>query len=41
MNFLRAALVTLQDAGPVLMAFAARYAEEIDRREEAGTGEHT
>lgn len=34
MNFLRSALVTLQEAGPVLMAFAARYAEEIDRRGE-------
>ena len=33
LNFLRAALVTLQGAGPVLMAFAARYAEEIERRE--------
>lgn len=33
MNFLRSALVTLQEAGPVLMAFAARYAEEIERRE--------
>ena len=32
-NFLRAALVTLQGAGPVLMAFAERYAEEIERRE--------
>jgi TPR repeat protein len=34
MNFLRAALVTLQGAGPVLMAFAGRYAEEIERRED-------
>ena len=34
MNFLRAALVTLQGAGPVLMAFAARYAEEIEQRED-------
>ncbi len=33
MNFLRAALVTLQGAGPVLMSFAGRYAEEIERRE--------
>ncbi|MNP76312.1 hypothetical protein D3C76_1735250 [compost metagenome] len=34
MNFLRAALVTLQKAGPMLMAFAGRYAEEIERRGE-------
>src|SRR5690606_2412592 len=34
MNYLRAALVTLQSAGPVLMAFAGRYAVEIDRRGE-------
>ncbi len=33
-NFLRAALVTLQKAGPVLMAFAGRYAEELERRGE-------
>lgn len=32
MNFLRSALATLQGAGPVLMAVAARYAEEIERR---------
>ncbi|WP_060511390.1 tetratricopeptide repeat protein [Pseudomonas sp. NBRC 111124] len=32
LNFLRAALVTLQGAGPVFMAFAARYAEEIEQR---------
>ncbi|MEW9681665.1 tetratricopeptide repeat protein [Pseudomonas sp. TE50-2] len=34
LNFLRSALVTLQGAGPALMAFAARYAEEIERRED-------
>ncbi|MFG0498753.1 sel1 repeat family protein [Pseudomonas putida] len=34
MNFLRAALVTLQEAGPALMTFAGRYAEEIERRGE-------
>lgn len=33
LNFLRAALVTLQGAGPVLMSFAGRYAEEIGRRQ--------
>jgi len=32
LNFLRSALVTLQEAGPMLMAFAARYAEEMQRR---------
>jgi TPR repeat protein len=32
LNFLRSALVTLQGAGPMLMAFAARYAEEIEQR---------
>lgn len=32
LNFLRSALVTLQGAGPMLMAFAARYAEEIAQR---------
>ncbi|KAB5624414.1 sel1 repeat family protein [Pseudomonas putida] len=34
LSFLRSALVTLQNAGPVLMSFAARYAEELERREE-------
>jgi TPR repeat protein len=33
MNFLRSALATLQGAGPGLMAFAARYAAEIEQRE--------
>ena len=33
MNFLRSALVTLQGAGAVMMAFAGRYAEEIAQRE--------
>ncbi|AXM97995.1 tetratricopeptide repeat protein [Pseudomonas plecoglossicida] len=32
LNFLRSALVTLQGAGPMLMAFAARYAEELEKR---------
>ncbi|MNG80776.1 Localization factor PodJL [compost metagenome] len=32
LNFLRSALVTLQGAGPQLMAFAGQYAEEIERR---------
>lgn len=32
MNFLRSALVTLQGAGPQLMAYAARYAGEIEQR---------
>jgi hypothetical protein len=32
LNFLRSALVTLQGAGPALMAHAARYAEEIELR---------
>ena len=32
LNFLRSALVTLQGAGPVLEAHAARYAEEIELR---------
>ena len=33
LNFLRSALVTLQGAGPALMAFAQRYAQELERRE--------
>jgi len=34
LNFLRSALVTLQGGGPVLMAFAGSYAEELARRED-------
>ncbi|QXH46043.1 sel1 repeat family protein [Pseudomonas xanthosomatis] len=33
LNFLRSALATLQGAGPSLMSFAQRYAEEIERRD--------
>ncbi|WDY57152.1 tetratricopeptide repeat protein [Pseudomonas sp. PSKL.D1] len=33
LNFLRSALVTLQGAGPVLMAFAQRYAEQLEQVE--------
>ncbi len=32
-DFLRSALATLQDAGPTLTSFAARYAEAIERCE--------